>query len=351
MFVFRADLIKSQRNVLILKWLLSLLLLPSLCFGDPIADLTPRAESNDASAQFQLANLYANSTSETDLEQALYWYQQAASNNHTQAHFSLATYYLKGIGTEQNLTQAIFWLTKLSTTGNVDAQLALATIYEQTTDQVENLDMAEIWYLLAQPNSELAVEGYSRVLEAKFNQRKAQQVSSLDQLDIAFEPQQTDVNHTSDQMPAINHQTNPTYVLIILIIVAASLITFLYKRRRRVKSDHATKATKAENDQKRRLIESNQAQALIIKQQKKQIETIYRHVKKLQQASPKNANDQKLNTACAMFGFTSTKLPDQKTIKVRYKQLSKLYHPDLSGTDDEMKRLNNALKIILAHIK
>ncbi|WGW01896.1 J domain-containing protein [Vibrio sp. YMD68] len=341
--------------MLILKWLLSLLLLlPSLCFGDPIADLTPRAESNDALAQFQLANLYANSASETDLEQAFYWYQQAASNNHTQAHFTLATYYLKGIGTEPDLTQAVFWLTKLSTTGNVDAQLALATIYEQTADQVENLDMAEIWYLVAQPNSELAVEGYSRVLEAKFNQRKAQQVSSLDQLDIAFEPQQTDVNHTSDQTPVINHHTNPTYILIVLIIVAASIITFLYNRRRRAKSDHATKATKAtkaENDQKRRLIESNQAQALIIKQQKKQIETIYRQFKKLQQASPKNANDQKLNTACAMFGFTSTKLPDQKTIKVRYKQLSKLYHPDLRGTDDEMKRLNNALKIILTHIK
>jgi len=35
---------------------------------------------------------------------------------------------------------------------------------------------------------------------------------------------------------------------------------------------------------------------------------------------------------------------------VRYKQLCKIYHPDLKGSDEEMKRLNSALKIILTSV-
>ncbi|MGT0150176.1 DnaJ domain-containing protein [Vibrio metschnikovii] len=50
--------------------------------------------------------------------------------------------------------------------------------------------------------------------------------------------------------------------------------------------------------------------------------------------------------ACALLGFHPHRLPDEKIIKQRYKQLSKIYHPDLQGSEEEMKRLNGAMKII-----
>ncbi|MEF1291946.1 DnaJ domain-containing protein, partial [Vibrio sp. M260118] len=57
-----------------------------------------------------------------------------------------------------------------------------------------------------------------------------------------------------------------------------------------------------------------------------------------------------ITLACALFGFNPSKIPDEKQIKARYKQLCKVYHPDLKGSEEEMKRLNQALKVILAHV-
>ncbi|MGF1722286.1 J domain-containing protein [Vibrio kyushuensis] len=333
-------ILKSLFSTLLL---LPVLLLPITCFSNTISDLTPLAEQNNVSAQFDLANTYANSSAEEDLNQAFYWYQQAANQNHIQSQFSLATHYLKGIGTEPDLNQALYWLTKLAVEGNIDAQIALATIYEKHPEKPKNLDMAELWYLVAQPNSEKAESGYSRVLEAKFNQRKAQQVSSLDQLDVAFEMSDVTVESTSTS-PKPSDQTYSNPLIVIGIIIIAVLISITVKRRKR-------KKLSTDLNQKQILKETTQNQALIIKQQKRQLETMFHQVKKLQQSNQRAPDADKLTIACAIFGFKATKLPDQKQIKVRYKQLSKLYHPDLSGSDEEMKRLNSALKIIITHTK
>lgn len=48
--------------------------------------------------------------------------------------------------------------------------------------------------------------------------------------------------------------------------------------------------------------------------------------------------------AYALMGFHQNQRPDVKMIKLRYKQLSKIYHPDLHGSEEEMKRLNSAVK-------
>lgn len=50
--------------------------------------------------------------------------------------------------------------------------------------------------------------------------------------------------------------------------------------------------------------------------------------------------------ACAVFGYSPEQIPNQTAIKRRFRQLSKIYHPDSGGADQEMKRLNQALKII-----
>ncbi|MBO0237122.1 DnaJ domain-containing protein, partial [Vibrio parahaemolyticus] len=37
-------------------------------------------------------------------------------------------------------------------------------------------------------------------------------------------------------------------------------------------------------------------------------------------------------------------------IKLRYRQLSKLYHPDTRGSEEEMKRLNHAFKLVSQNV-
>ena len=83
-----------------------------------------------------------------------------------------------------------------------------------------------------------------------------------------------------------------------------------------------------------------------LKQQKHQIATLYKELKK-RQSSKSNHN---LQLACAVFGYKISAIPEQKKIKIRYKQLSKIYHPDGQGSDEEMKRLNAALKTILQNV-
>ncbi|MEZ8826486.1 J domain-containing protein [Vibrio amylolyticus] len=324
------------------------ILFSSLAFGTSITELTPLAEKADPKAQFELATLYQSPSPDQDIDQAFYWYQEAANLGHTEAQFALATFYVEGISTEPDLAKGLFWLTKLALAGNIEAQLAIAEIYEKQKQSPENLDMAELWYSIAQPNSELAEDGYGRVLEAKFNQRKAQQVSSLDQLDIAFESEELSETPLQASDHAASDRTIPSYLFVIAIIIIVACISFFLKRKQRKK---LRKKQASDTSQKSNLEGTIKFQSTTIKKQKRQLETLFRQVKKLQQMSTPEPEEQKLAIACAMFGFRVTQIPDQKQIKVRYKQLSKLYHPDLSGSDEEMKRLNSSLKIIIAKIK
>lgn len=54
----------------------------------------------------------------------------------------------------------------------------------------------------------------------------------------------------------------------------------------------------------------------------------------------------KLQEAKDFFGFSQT--PSKEDIKKRYKELAKLYHPDLNGGDEEkMKKLNEYRDILM----
>ncbi|USD42267.1 J domain-containing protein [Vibrio sp. SCSIO 43135] len=319
------------------------LLIPFFTNASTIEELTVRAEQKDASAQYQLAKLL-NTEQATQEQQdtAFYWYQQAAENGHREAKFALANILLKGQITNQNVTQALYWLTGLAVSGDVQAQIALGTVYESMSYTPKPLDMAEVWYHVAAQHDAKGEDAYGRILERKFNERKAKQVSSLDQLDIAFdEPTQT---HTSTTPPLETGNTNSSYLTVILTLIFVVASFVLFKRAQSKK-----KLSHVQNQQKQ--TETIEQQKGIIKQQKRQLETLFRQLKKLQSQPPKQpATDQRVALACAMFGFKQNQIPDAKQIKLRFKKLSKIYHPDLGGSDDDMKRLNSALKIILTHV-
>ncbi|POF60482.1 hypothetical protein CRN58_03410, partial [Vibrio vulnificus] len=82
------------------------------------------------------------------------------------------------------------------------------------------------------------------------------------------------------------------------------------------------------------------------KQLKRQLEKVFNEYKKLQNQQ----KNHKVALACAMFGYLPSNIPDEKSIKIRFRQLSKLYHPDARGSEEEMKRLNGALKVLLQNV-
>lgn len=344
--------------------LLSLTCNVSLASTDSIALLTNKANQNDTQAQFDLAQSYALGVdTEKNLSTAFYWYQQAAENGHKAAQYKVAQAFELGDGTKKDLDLAIRWYTQLAIEGDVKAPLKLASLYEHAKEDISELDMAEIWYQVASDTLEntqfntQAEDGYYRVLETKFNTQRAKQLSSMDKLDAEFEPitlepPATSLTQTTDstgkwslasllqKIKIENSKFNVIHYVPWLIIALLTLCLIVLMRK------NNSKKTNGLIEQQQQLQNELKSKTFAIKQLKRQLETVFREFKKLQAATKK----QKFAMACAMFGFNPTSLPDEKKIKLRFKQLSRIYHPDMKGSEEEMKRLNSALKIILQNV-
>lgn len=323
------------------------LLFSSLVLASPVAELTAQAQQQNSNAQYQLALAYQQGDKvAVNLNNAFYWFQQAAQNGHPLAKSRLVNLYLKGQGTPKDIPQALFWLTDLATSGDVNAQLQLARTYETLPSPPSALELSEMWYRIAASKSSQAEEGYARVLQEKFNQQRAKQVSSISQLDSAFDSSD-EADMVVSTAPVEHDSTSSImtdYLSLLLLMLLLLMLIYLFRfwsRKRKTQQDD-------KNSQHLQEIES---QAFMIRQQKRQLESLFKEIKRLQNNHVAQSQDQKLLLACALFGFKPSELPDEKSIRLRYKQLCKIYHPDLQGSQEEMKRLNGALKIILPHVK
>ncbi|MGF1754590.1 J domain-containing protein [Vibrio makurazakiensis] len=316
----------------------------STVYAETITSLTEKAEANDADSQYLLAQSYDLGVDvQQDKSNAFYWYSQAAENGQVNAQSKLAYFLANGIGTKQDTLGAIRWYNQLATQGNKQAPLQLAKLYESHTGSIRSLDLSEQWYkvALSLDDNASAEDGYGRVLEAKFNARRAKQISSIEQLDVAF----SDVSEpgTTPSLEKKNTSTNQfassDYITVITLVILFSSLFVAVKKLRRKKSHQ--KLEQLELSQNK--LKGSQT---TIKQQKRQMEAMFQEIKK-HQANNKNHN---VSLACAVFGFTPSTIPTPKEIKLRYKQLSKIYHPDINGSDEEMKRLNAALKVISQNV-
>ncbi|WP_261884542.1 J domain-containing protein [Vibrio pomeroyi] len=324
------------------------------------------SQPQDPASQYQLAQAYELGTDvPKNIDDAFYWYSQSADNGNAAAQFKLGEWYLAGTSVEQDNKQALEWFIKAALQGNKQAPLEVAKIYESSLDKelLQPLDEAQLWYEAALKDNPHGEDGYNRILEAQFNQQRAKQISSIEQLDDSIDseidssqglPQQVQSSQIqSDQMlsdPATrsnlssSNLTSSDYMIgaalaLLIAIVSISATLVISRKRQVLKSGEL-------NQQQQTLEAQLSSKDFTIKQQKRQLQTIYHELKK--QKNSKSLNQ--LQVACALFGYTPSSIPDQKSIKVRYKQLSKIYHPDGHGCDEEMKRLNNALKTILQSV-
>ncbi|MCK8087585.1 tetratricopeptide repeat protein [Vibrio sp. 1CM8B] len=314
------------------------------------------SQPQDPVSQYQLAQAYESGIDvPVSTSDALYWYTQSAENGNPNAQFRLGEWYLAGTGVEQSNKLALEWFIKAALQGNQRAPIEVAKLYESSLEQnlLQPLDKAQLWYEAALKDNPQAEDGYNRILEAQFNQQRAKQISSIEQLDDSIDSeidtsQGLSQHVQSDQASRSNlsssNLTSSDYMisaaLAVLISIISIIATLVISRKRQ-----ALKL--GDSRQQQQSLEAQlSSKDLTIKQQKRQLHTMFHELKK--QKNSKGLSN--LQVACALFGYTPSSIPDQKSIKIRYKQLSKIYHPDGHGCDEEMKRLNNALKTILQNV-
>jgi uncharacterized protein len=328
-------------------------LLSFTLYAADVDDLTQKAQRQNSDSQYQLALLYEQGFGvDKSPEQAFFWLSQAAENGSEPAQMSLANYYVNGIGTPKDLNEAILWYTTLASNGNTEAQVKLGKLFTTLEKPIDPHSLALAWLHAAADRSEEASERYNQLLEARFNQQRAKQISSIEQLDDAFNAQHND-SLPASQPATITMALQSDYLLWAIVIIGLLFVIGTIKSARKkhqIKHKH-----QAESETLHARLTNQQK---IIEQQQRQLKTAVAQIKKLQQNStvtPQVTNvtrpNQNLELACALFGFQPDTLPNESQLKARYKQLCKIYHPDLKGTQEEMKRLNYSLKVILQRIK
>ncbi|MEZ9599883.1 hypothetical protein AB4232_13860 [Vibrio sp. 10N.286.46.A8] len=315
------------------------------------------SQPQDPVSQYQLAQAYESGNDvPLSTNDAFYWYSQSAENGNADAQFRLGEWYLAGSGVEQSNKLALEWFIKSALQGNQRAPIEVAKLYESSLQEelLKPLDEAQLWYEAALKNNPTAEDGYNRILEAQFNQQRAKQISSIENVIAESSTNQRLSNperasSSPSYLPSREQVTrsNLTYsdyligtALAVLISIVSIIMTLVISKRR-----HALKSGEL-GQQKQTLEAQLSSKDFTIKQQKRQLHTMFHELKK-------QKNDNSLNNlqvACALFGYTPSSIPNQKSIKIRYKQLSKIYHPDGYGCDEEMKRLNNSLKTILKSV-
>ncbi|UWZ96829.1 J domain-containing protein [Vibrio splendidus] len=368
MLILSNFLSSSPLRTLLLAFIFATIQLFSthLVHAESSPQLSLGSQPQDPASQYQLAQAYELETDVPEnIDDAFYWYSQSADNGNGDAQFKLGEWYLAGISVEQDNKLALEWFIKAALQGNKQAPLKVAKIYESSLDKelLLPLDAAQLWYEAALENNPNAEDGYNRVLEAQFNQQRAKQISSIEKLndDVntetstsqALSGQQRPNQGLSSSFPSVqpyngqaasSNLTNSDYmigaILAILISIVSISGTLVISRKGQILKSGEL------NQQQQTLEAQLNSKDFTIKQQKRQLQTIYNELKK--QKNSKSLSH--LQVACALFGYTPSSIPDQKSIKIRYKQLSKIYHPDGHGCDEEMKRLNNALKTILQSV-
>ncbi len=159
---------------------------------DSLAALISAAEQGDASAQFNLGDMYANGEGvpQNDAE-AVRWYRSAAELGLAFAQFSLGITYANGEGVPENDAEAVRWYRAAAEQGLASAQFNLGVMYDNGEGVPENDVLAYAWFNLA------AAQGFEPARETKDQLSgrmtreqvaRAQELSSIELLRAINEP-------------------------------------------------------------------------------------------------------------------------------------------------------------------
>ncbi len=305
------------------------LILSACLSGHVFASQTPVSPEQ----QFRHAQQLA-----TDAEakaEVRYWLDQAAKQGYLPAQKQLALDFAEGLTGPASSSRAIYWLTSIALNDPQDHGYSLASFMDKHQKNLSIAELIEAWYQLSSEHNPQAETAYNQLLEQRFNQLRAKQVSEIEELDRKSQVPNNGLSRST--IDAGTPQILPIMAFCIMILIAG-LGWIGYGR---YKNSQLTRSAR-EATQTQQLNMKVKELELVNKQLKRQLEKVFNEYKKITSQS----ENHQLELACAMFGYTPAALPDSKAIKLRYRQLSKLYHPDSRGSEEEMKRLNKAFQLL-----
>ena len=116
--------------------------------ADVSADIRKRAESGDATAQFELGQYYQSEARKTrserralrDQKRALDWYSRSAEQGFAEAQFTLGHMYILGQGVDQDKSKGVDWQVRAAEQGLAEAQLDIGLRYLSGAVLEQNLE-------------------------------------------------------------------------------------------------------------------------------------------------------------------------------------------------------------------
>ena len=99
-------------------------------YATALREWRPLANQSNASAQFNLGQMYSNGKGVVqDYAEAVKWYRKAAEQGYADAQFFLGGMYYKGEGVTQDYAEAVRWYRKAAEQGHAAAQFNLGSMY------------------------------------------------------------------------------------------------------------------------------------------------------------------------------------------------------------------------------
>ncbi|MGR5236953.1 J domain-containing protein [Vibrio alfacsensis] len=295
--------------------------------------------------QFELAQQLASRQNSDTQSDVRYWLEQSALQGYIPAQKQLAKDYAHGLSGNADYAKAAYWFSTIALNDQNDRGYLLADFVQRYQNEITTEALIGVWYQLAALKNPQAEAAYNDYLEQRFNRLRAKQVSEIDELDkkATDEEKQEGVKGVADQHAEYSDVWYASGMLGFALIVAGSAFGYR-KYNQQVKVHTANEVTKSQQleTQVRELQFAN-------RQLKRRLEQVFKEVKEVKKQKSPSEHPQ-LALSCAMFGYTPHSIPDSKAVKLRYRQLSKLYHPDSKGTEEEMKRLNLAFKTISQNV-
>ena len=105
------------------------------------------AEQGNASAQFNLGQMYANGDGVLkDSAEAAKWYRKSADQGNSKAQYNLGVIYANGNGVLKDSAEAAKWYRKSAEQGTADAQVRLGVMYAKGDGVLKDSAEAAKWY-------------------------------------------------------------------------------------------------------------------------------------------------------------------------------------------------------------
>ena len=122
-------------------------------YATALKEWTPLAEQGEASAQFNLGEMYRRGQGVLqDYKKAVKWFTLAAEQGHAMAQSNLGVIYNKGQGVLQGYKKAVKWFTLAAEQGNPIAQFNLGYMHATGQGVLKDKVYAHMWSNISASN-------------------------------------------------------------------------------------------------------------------------------------------------------------------------------------------------------